>query len=165
MAVIERDKMKLSREEIARRQGMEYALKIAKEKGIEGLEQEIKRRGRTVAPCLVPQKEMDEFTLKVKQNATGVVTALSEMVLRDKFGFGTTRMNRFKDYINELADSIEKDYLTVDDVISTIRDETGIDLEFSRNDSDVIVKGGKNVQGHGMAGRKGKRVPRGGKRY
>lgn len=54
MAVIERDKMKLSREEIARRQGMEYALKIAKEKGIEGLEQEIKRRGRTVAPCLVP---------------------------------------------------------------------------------------------------------------
>ena len=149
--------MKLSREEIARRQGMEYALKIAKEKGIEGLEQEIKRRGRTVAPCLVPQKEMDEFTLKVKQNATGVV--------RDKFGFGTTRMNRFKDYINELADSIEKDYLTVDDVISTIRDETGIDLEFSRNDSDVIVKGGKNVQGHGMAGRNGKRVPRGGKRY
>lgn len=81
MAVIERDKMKLSREEIARRQGMEYALKIAKEKGIEGLEQEIKRRGRTVAPCLVPQKEMDEFTLKVKQNATGVVTALSEMRL------------------------------------------------------------------------------------
>ena len=39
-----------------------------------------------MAPCLVPQKEMDEFTLKVKQNATGVVTALSEMVLRDKFG-------------------------------------------------------------------------------
>lgn len=36
MAVTERDKMKLSREEIARRQGMEYALKIAKEKGIEG---------------------------------------------------------------------------------------------------------------------------------
>ena len=84
---------------------MEYALKIAKEKGIEGLEQEIKRRGRTVAPCLVPQKEMDEFTLKVKQNATGVVTALSEMVLRDKVGFGTTRMNRFRDYINDLADS------------------------------------------------------------
>lgn len=165
MAATERDKMKLSREEIARRQGMEYALKIAKEKGIEGLEQEIKRRGRTVAQCLVPQKEMDEFTLKVKQNATGVVTVLSEMVLRDKLGFGTTRMNRFRDYINELADSIEKDYLTVDDVISTIRDETGIDLEFSRNDSDVIVKGGKNVQGHGMAGRNGKRVPRGGKRY
>lgn len=36
---------------------MEYALKIAKEKGIEGLEQEIKRRGRTVAPCLVLKKK------------------------------------------------------------------------------------------------------------
>lgn len=157
--------MKLSREEIARRQGMEYALKIAKEKGLEGLEQEIKQRGRTVVPCLLPKKELDEFTLKVKKNATGVVTALSEMVLRDKFGFGTTRMNRFKDYINELADSIEKDYLTVEDVISTIREETGIDLNFERNDSDVIVKGGKNVQGHGMAGRNSKRVPRGGKRH
>lgn len=157
--------MKLSREEIARRQGMEYALKIAKEKGIEGLEQEIKQRGRTAAPCLLPKKELDEFTLKIKKNATGVVTALSEMVLRDKFGFGTTRMNRFKDYINDLADSIEKDYLTVDDVINTIREETGIDLNFERNDSDVIVKGGKNVQGHGMAGRNGKRVPRGGKRH
>lgn len=157
--------MKLSREEIARRQGMEYALKIAKEKGIEGLEQEIKQRGHTVAPCLLPKKELDEFTLKVKKNTTGVVTALSEMVLRDKFGFGTTRMNRFKDYINELADSIEKDYLTVDDVINTIREETGIDLNFERNDSDVVVKGEKNVQRHGMAGRHGKRVPRGGKRY
>ena len=86
-------------------------------------------------------------------------------VMNQKGGFGTTRMNRFRDYINDLADSIEKDYLTVDDVISTIREETGIDLEFSRNDSDVIVKGGKNVQGHGMAGRNGKRVPRGGKHH
>lgn len=51
--------MRLSREETARRQGMEYALRVAKEKGIEGLEAEIKRRGRTFAPCLIPQKEMD----------------------------------------------------------------------------------------------------------
>lgn len=37
--------MKLSKEERARRDGMAYALKVAKEKGVEGLEEEIKRRG------------------------------------------------------------------------------------------------------------------------
>ena len=147
MAVIERDKMKLSREEIARRQGMEYALKIAKEKGIEGLEQEIKRRGRTVAPCLVPQKEMDEFTLKVKQNATGVVTALSEMVLRDKFGFGTTRMNRFRDYINNLADSIEKDYLTVDDVISTGGSLHALETLVNKSKGTVVARAAVLAEG------------------
>lgn len=35
---------KLSKEELARMEGMSYALKIAKEKGIEGLKEELKFR-------------------------------------------------------------------------------------------------------------------------
>lgn len=156
--------MRLSREETARRQGMEYALRVAKEKGIEGLEAEIKRRGRTFAPCLIPQKEMDEFTMNVKRHTIGVITALSEMVLRDKFGFGATRLNRFKDYMNDLADSIDKDYLTVDDVINVIKEETGVDLTFQKNDTDVRVKGAReDVRRHGMACGNGAKPKRCGK--
>lgn len=42
--------MKLSKEERARREGMAYALKVAKEKGVDGLEEEMKRRGVSIAP-------------------------------------------------------------------------------------------------------------------
>lgn len=53
--------MKLSKEERARREGMAYALKVAKEKGVDGLEEEMKRRGVSIAPCILPEKELDEL--------------------------------------------------------------------------------------------------------
>lgn len=46
--------------EEARREGMAYALKIAKTKGIEGLEEECKFRGATKMPLALPKNAIDE---------------------------------------------------------------------------------------------------------
>ena len=117
--------MKISKEEQARRDGMAYALKVAKEKGIDGLEDEIKRRGCSIAPCTIRQKELDELKKNISDNAIVSITAMSAYVLRWKFGFGD---NRFKDYVNDLADSIVRDYLTVDDILQELKNDYGIDL-------------------------------------
>lgn len=132
--------MKITKEEAARRSGMAYALKVAKEKGVKGLEAEIKSRGGSFAPCTIPKKEMDLFLGKVKENTVGTALAMSEYILRNKFGFGSVRMSRFKDYMNDLADSIVRDYLTVDDIVENLKEETGIDLSFEKNDKDVIIR-------------------------
>lgn len=139
--------MKLSKEEQARRAGMAYALKIAKEKGIEGLEEELKRRGALYAPCTLPQKELDQFTTQVKIHTIGTITALSEYVLRNKFGFGNRgrngqdgRMDRFKYWMNFYAESVLEDYLTIDDIVENLDEETGVDLFFKKNDKSVKVK-------------------------
>lgn len=120
--------MKISKEEQARRDGMAYALKVAKEKGIDGLEDEIKRRGCSIAPCTISQKELNELKKNISDNAIVSITAMSAYVLRWKFGFGDKRINRFKDYVNDLADSIVRNYLTVDDILEELKNDYGIDL-------------------------------------
>lgn len=80
--------MKLSKEEMARREGMAYALKIAKEGGVEALEAELKRRNALYAPCTLSKKELDEFTNNVKVHTIGAVASLAVYVLRNKFDFG-----------------------------------------------------------------------------
>lgn len=120
--------MKISKEEQARRDGMAYALKVAKEKGIDGLEDEIKMRGCSIAPCTISQKELNELKKNISNNAIVSITAMSAYVLRWEFGFGDKRINRFKDCVNDLADSIVRDYLTVDDILEELKSDYGIDL-------------------------------------
>lgn len=140
--------MKLSKEEQARRAGMAYALKIAKEKGVEGLETELKRRGALYAPILLPQKELDQFTTQVKIHTIGTITTMAEYVLRNKFGFGNRgrkgkrgRMDEFKHWMNFYAESVVEDYLTIDDMVENLNEETGVDLFFKKNDKSVKIGG------------------------
>ena len=140
--------MKLSKEEQARRAGMAYALKIAKEKGVDGLEAELKRRGALYAPILLPQKELDQFTYQTKIHTIGTITAMAEYVLRNKFGFGNRgrngkrgRMDEFKHWFNFYAESVVEDYLTIDDMVENLNEETGIDLFFKKNDKNVRIGG------------------------
>lgn len=73
---------------------------------------------------------------ELKQQATSaavdqaMITILysSVMVLRDD-GFGKKRLERFVENWFELFDSIQKDYLDFDDMIQTIKDETGFEIK------------------------------------
>lgn len=51
------------------------------------------------------------------------------MVLRDYFGFGGQRLKRFYENLIDMYDSIDKDYLDLEDIRKTLREEAGIDLE------------------------------------
>lgn len=51
------------------------------------------------------------------------------MVLRDFFGFGGQRLKRFYLALIDMYDSIDKDYLDLEDIRKTLREEAGIDLE------------------------------------
>ncbi len=57
-----------NKEEQARMEGMAQALRTAKEKGIEGLEEEIRMRGITGLPCAVPKKALDECIVNIKHS-------------------------------------------------------------------------------------------------
>ena len=56
-------------------------------------------------------------------------TCAVAIVLRDKLDFGRTRLLRTLEYINDTFDSIDKGYLSMEDIKKTIADETGIDLK------------------------------------
>jgi SSS family solute:Na+ symporter/sodium/proline symporter len=69
--------MKFSKEEQWRREGMLYALKVAKEKGIEGLEEEIKFRNISQVPIAISRDKIDECILNIKLNTIDTMLILS----------------------------------------------------------------------------------------
>ncbi|MGN0416952.1 hypothetical protein [Anaerostipes faecalis] len=117
----------------ARMDGMAYALRIAKKEGIEGLEEELKRRGITGMNLPASHKEIDQELDKIKMQVLDTVLAMSCLVLRDEFNFGAKRLNRFKDRFNFKTECLQDEHLTWADILEVIREETGIELQIREN--------------------------------
>lgn len=60
--------------------------------------------------------------------ATKYSMAVPLMALRDEFGFGQKRLLQFYESFMDLYDSIEKGYLTIEDIVKTINEETDIEI-------------------------------------
>lgn len=128
---------KVNKEEEARRQGMAFALKIAKEQGIEALENECKFRNATKVPLAVSRKAADECINKIKMNTIDTVTILSAMTLHDEFGFGKERIARFMKRFNFKTECIMEDYTTWEEQIQILADECKLELNIRKFDKDV----------------------------
>lgn len=112
---------------------MAYALRIAKREGIEGLEEELKRRGITGVNLPASHKEIDQELDKIKMQVLDTVLAMSCLVLRNEFCFGEKRLNRFKERFNFETSCLEDGHITWADVLEMIRNETGIELQIREN--------------------------------
>ena len=129
-----------NKEEQARMEGMAQALRIAKTKGIDGLEADLKMRNITGLPCAVSRAAMDECIMNIKYNVVATFTILVAYTLHEKFGFGKTRLNRFIHDFNFQAECLDEDYCTWEDQIEILRQECGLDLSIRKNDKDVRVR-------------------------
>ncbi|MEQ2578367.1 hypothetical protein [Hominiventricola aquisgranensis] len=132
--------MSRNKEEQARMEGMAQALRIAKAKGIDGLEADLKMRNITGLPCAVSRAAMDECIMNIKYNVIDTFTILVAYTLHEKFGFGKTRLNRFIHDFNFQAECLDEDYCTWEDQIEILRQECGLDLSIRKNDKDVRVR-------------------------
>lgn len=81
-------------------------------------------------PGRIPASMADVKKAKVKatNDAISQVWALFLTVMRDKEGYGKTRLNRIWNEVNYLADSVSDGRVSFDDLIKTIEDEAGIRL-------------------------------------
>lgn len=128
---------KISKEEQARLQGMSYALKIAKEKGIDGLENDLKMRNIVGLPIPVSRKALNECVANIKNNVVDTFIVLLAATLHDEFGFEEKRVQRAIDRFNFKAECIADDYCTWDDHIQIVKDELNIELSIRTNNKDV----------------------------
>lgn len=117
----------------ARSEGMAYALRIAREKGIEELEKEIKFRNLTGISLNLSRKDLNQASEKIKEMTMDTFTILTVAVLHDEFGFGEKRCQRFIDRMNQKADCLIDDFCTWDDYIRTIKDELNLNLQIRWN--------------------------------
>ena len=117
-----------------RNEGMAYALKIAKEQGVEALEKECEFRRVTNIPSQVSTKACNIAIEKIKLNTIDTIQILSIATLADEFGFGKKRLNRFYRGVNCLFKMMVDGGLygkksTPDDCINLMRNKYGIDLD------------------------------------
>ena len=117
-----------------REDGLQLALRIVKEKGIEGLEEEIRFRNITGIHTLLDKKSLDTATKKIKEMTIDTFTVLSVATLRDEFDFGKKRCERFIDRMNLKAECLLDDMVTWQYFIDNIEEEMGIKLRIRRND-------------------------------
>ena len=70
----------------------------------------------------------DEAALEASKAAFIYTIAIPILVMRDKFGFGKTRLERMTDEIIKLWESYGAGLLTVEDMQEVIKQETGLEI-------------------------------------
>ena len=122
--------MKKSREMQYRNDGIAFALKIAKESGIEGLEKEAKFRNATMLPSHIDRKAVDDFVQETKENCLETVLLMAMAVLRDEFDFGQKRLERFKERFSKKSRCMENGLINWKDIQEQLAEETKVKSEF-----------------------------------
>ena len=131
--------MSKSKEEQARREGMSYALRYAREHGLDALEADLKKRGAYNIPVRIDDKALKEFTDNAKNMMLDTILILASVTLHDEFGFGKERLNRFKKRFNFKAECIGEDFASWQDMIEILRDECGLEYSIRQNEKDVKI--------------------------
>ena len=63
------------------------------------------------------------------EEANNLMVLLPILILRDQFGFGEKRLERFVDGLGELYSDIESKKLNIDDIAHVVEEETGLRIK------------------------------------
>ena len=74
------------------------------------------------------QADVEKAKRQAQTHAINMVWAVFFTALRDKEGYGYTRLRRVWDEVNYISDSIDKGYIKLDDLVNELA-EYGITLE------------------------------------
>ena len=114
-----------------RNDGLALALKIVREGGADALEEEIKARGVTGIHVNLSQKELEQALTPIKDLTIRTLLAMSVSSLRDEYGFGKERLQRFVDRFMKKTECLMSGWVTWKDICENIEEETGIQIDFT----------------------------------
>lgn len=121
-----------------RMQGMQYALEVADEKGIEGLRREIKKRGFLMTPITYTEAQIDEYWSFLSENLFSTVMTLTAVSLVDSFDFQTNELQLFKknfqknlSLIKDL-DSLGGHYVTLSDLAKDLNEKHNLEIDIGK---------------------------------
>ena len=60
--------------------------------------------------------------------ATSGLCAAFVMIMHDKFGFGTSRLMKVLNEVSDKFDSVQRGYMSIDDLRQTIKEEFNIEI-------------------------------------
>lgn len=117
-----------------RTEGMELALRIVKDKGIEELEKEVKFRTGTGISLNLTRQELNAASNKIKDMTLDTFTILGVASLHDVYGFGEKRCQRFIDKMAEGVKLLAADMATWEDYRNEVNKRLHMNLQIRWND-------------------------------
>lgn len=118
----------------ARMSGAAWIVDFIEKNGMDAAKLELKRRGAQYIPMEIDNDRLRDFEYRVKCNTIDSVVILTAAVLRDEFGFGQQRLDRFMERFDQKTDCIYDGDVTFMDYAEVLKEETGIELEIRRNE-------------------------------
>lgn len=112
-----------------RASGLQLALEIVKDGGIEALEKELKFRNTSGINLPLARKELDAACDKIKQRTCATIGLLSIATLHDEFDFGEKRAKRFWKRFESKAECISENMATWDDYQKMVKEELGLEIK------------------------------------
>ena len=118
-----------------RAEGMAFALRIAREGGVEALEKEIRMRTIWGLQVNMSMKDIQDIKEKITLRVIDIIRAVALITLRDEFGFGHDRGLRFLKRFDLKVDCISSDddgqSVMLEDYLYAVEKEMGITLNIS----------------------------------
>jgi len=126
---------KINKEALARLEGMKYAYNYACKFGLDELEKDIKFRGATNLPYSVDRKQVIDFQEETKERILSTVMLMSVLILREEFGYGRKRIEKFSEKFKENTEQLQSGDLTWKDAYEAMVEEVGFSLGI---DEDIL---------------------------
>lgn len=121
----------------ARLSGMDYALRIVKERGVEALEKECRVRGAHFLPLELTESKIAEINDFLSTRIMNTMLPTILFCLEDKFGFRQKRLERFVDEFEHLCgmitnvDPFGAPYETIGDYASILKERYGLEFDMA----------------------------------
>lgn len=90
------------------------------------------RRELINQPIELTPKDIQKWKAESFEYVLSAILPFSLLILRDKFGFGKVRLDRFQEAFMELHDSVDKGYLNFKDMEDALKEETGLTVVQSK---------------------------------
>ena len=129
----------LKKDEILRREGMSYALRVAKEKGVDGLEEELNRRNATEIPIRTTQAQITEYSQAVKHNIVFYMGVLVRNILLDFFDFDKEQLEKFNELLTSRSECISGDYTTWQEQMDILNEEVVLNVVDEGIDTTIRI--------------------------
>lgn len=86
-------------------------------------------------PVTLTTKEVEKMKQKATDNAAEIINLFPLLILRDKFGFGKVRIERYLDHYAEMMEAYNAGYFSLKDIEKVLHAELGLKFEWgNQND-------------------------------
>ena len=119
---------KLSKEELARYSGAEWAIRLTEERGIEGAKKYLEERGIKGIPLAAKQSDLDKFCEEEKANTIATIMMMAAVTLRDEYDMDAEQIDRFIKRFNTKTECLLGQYVNWEELRDGLAEETGIKI-------------------------------------